>query len=235
MDANSQILIKPDEIEIKDKRFFQVDVIKVIMIFLVIYDHTIPWVIKGELGVALWERISIPVFLVIMGFNMGLSFSKMEDKRLRKLYSWRYFKKKFWRYIYPFIVLWLVSSLIGLAINGFDLDALNQYEGGGWDFEHLFIGIIPFWGPGNWFLPVIFWTILLLPLLYKGFSGKLIWRILTLLLCYVIEISLQLALFNIFGSSFPTWEAYFEFRYKDMILNNQLGDMYSIWSFLVLR
>jgi len=214
MDADSQILIKSDEIEIKDRRFFQVDAIKVVMIFLVIYDHTIPWVIKGEFGVALWERISIPVFLVIMGFNMGLSFSKMEDKRLRKLYSWRYFKKKFWRYIYPFIVLWLVSSLIGLAINGFDLDALNQYKEGGWDFDHLFIGIIPFWGPGNWFLPVIFWTILLLPLLYKGFSGKLIWRILTLLLCYAIELALQLALFNIFGSSpFPTWEAYFEFRY----------------------
>ena len=64
MDADSQILIKPDEIEIKDKNFFQVDVIKVVMIFLVIYDHTIPWVIKGELGVALWERISIPVFFI---------------------------------------------------------------------------------------------------------------------------------------------------------------------------
>ncbi len=214
MDADSQILIKSDEIEIKEKRFFQVDVIKVVMIFLVIYDHTIPWVIKGELGVALWERISIPVFLVIMGFNMGLSFSKMEDKRLRKLYSWRYFKKKFWRYIYPFIVLWLVSSFIGLAINGFDFSALNQYEEGGWDFDHLFIGIMPFWGPGNWFLPVIFWTILLLPLLYKGFSGKLIWRILTLLLCYAVELALQLALFNIFDQyTFPTWEAYFEFRY----------------------
>jgi hypothetical protein len=215
MEADSQILIKPDEIEIKDKRFFQVDFVKAVMIFLVIFDHTIPWdPIKNELGVALWERISIPVFLVIMGFNMGLSFSKMEDKRLRKLYSWRYFKKKFWRYIYPFIVLWIVSSLIGLAINGFDLDALNQYEEGAWDFEHLFIGIIPFWGPGNWFLPVIFWTILLLPLLYKGFSGKLIWRILTLLLCYAIELSIQLALFNIFDQyDFPTWEAYFEFRY----------------------
>lgn len=69
-------------------------------------------------------------------------------------------------------------------------------------------------GPGNWFLPVIFWAILLLPLLYKGFSGKLIWKILTLLLCYVIELSLQLTLFNIFGAPpFPTWEAYFEYLY----------------------
>ena len=212
MDTDDQSMIKPNEIEIQDKKFFQVDFMKALMIFLVIYDHTIPWVIKGEIGVSLWERISIPVFLVIMGFNMGLSFNKMEDKRLRILYSRRYFKRKFWRYIYPFIVLWIISSLIGLLLNG--VNALNQYENADWDFYHLFIGILPFWGPGNWFIPVIFWTILLLPLLYKGFSGKLIWRIFTLLLCYAIEISIQLALFNKFGPPpFPTWEAYFEFLF----------------------
>ena len=214
METDDQTVIKNEPIEINEERYFQIDFIKAIMIFLVIFDHTIPWDIKGGMGVALWERISIPVFLVIMGFNMGLSFSKMEDNRLRKLYSWRYFKRKFWRYIYPFIVLWLVSSLIGLAINGFDWNELNQYEAADWDFDHLFIGILPFWGPGNWFLPVIFWSILLLPLLYKGFSGKLIWKILTLLLCYAIELALQLTLFNTFGPPpFPTWEAYFEFLY----------------------
>lgn len=213
MKEAEQNLVKIEEIEANDNRFFPVDFIKAIMIFLVIYDHTIPWIIKREIGVSLWERISIPVFLVIMGFNMGLSFSKLEDKRLRKLYSWEYFKRKFWRYIYPFILLWIISSLIGLAINGFDLIALTQYEHGNWELSHLFIGILPFWGPGNWFIPVIFWSILLMPLLYKGFSGKLYWRIITLILCFIIEISLQVALFNIFPPSFPTWEAYYEFLY----------------------
>ena len=214
MESDDHNVIKNEPIEINEERYFQVDFIKAIMIFLVIFDHTIPWEVKGGMGVALWERISIPVFLVIMGFNMGKSFSKMEDNRLRKLYSWRYFKRKFWRYIYPFIVLWLVSSLIGLAINGFDWNALNQYEEANWDFDHLFIGILPFWGPGNWFLPVIFWAILFLPLLYKGFSGKLIWKILTLLLCYAIELALQLTLFNTFGAPpFPTWEVRLEFLY----------------------
>ena len=51
------------------KDYFQIDFLKVVMIFLVIFDHTIPWTLKGDIGVALWERISIPVFLVIMGFN----------------------------------------------------------------------------------------------------------------------------------------------------------------------
>jgi hypothetical protein len=212
MDAEEQNNIKPDDFEIKGKRYFQVDVIKTVMIFLVIYDHTIPWVIKREIGVPFWERISIPVFLVIMGFNMGLSFSKLEDNSLKNLYSWKYFKRKFWRYIYPFIILWIVSSLIGLSIGG--INALNQYQIKEWHFIHFFIGILPFWGPGNWFLPVIFWTILIIPLLYKGFSGKLIWRILSLALCYIAEFSLQFWIYYSYSPfTFPSWEAYFEFIY----------------------
>jgi hypothetical protein len=208
------ILQNSDKIEeIKDtsRYYFQVDFLKAVMIFLVIFDHTIPWSLKENIGVALWERISIPVFLVIMGFNMGLSFRRVENPSLRTLYSSRYFKGKFWRYIYPFIVLWIVSSLIGLSING--VDALNQYRPG-WNFFHLFIGILPFWGPGNWFLPVIFWTILIMPLLYKGFSGKLLWRILSLVLCYAIELSLQFAIFFRYSPfSFSTWGAYYEYLY----------------------
>ena len=208
------ILQNSDKIEeIKDTStyYFQVDFLKAVMIFLVIFDHTIPWSLKENIGVALWERISIPVFLVIMGFNMGLSFRRVENPSLRTLYSSRYFKGKFWRYIYPFIVLWIVSSLIGLSING--VDALNQYRPG-WNFFHLFIGILPFWGPGNWFLPVIFWTILIMPLLYKGFSGKLLWRILSLVLCYAIELSLQFAIFFRYSPfSFSTWGAYYEYLY----------------------
>ncbi len=189
----------------KDSHFIQVDIIKAIMIFLVIFDHTFPWdPLKNNMGVALWERISIPVFLVIMGFNMGFSFDRNGERSLRKLYSWNYFKRKFWRYIFPFLLLYFVSTLIGLAINGFDPDALNQYQRS-WSFEHLFIGILPFYGPGNWFLPVIFWSILIMPLLYKGFSGKLRWRIITLILCYVVELSLQLVILFIFDPYNIAW------------------------------
>ncbi|MFW9970987.1 MAG: acyltransferase family protein [Candidatus Odinarchaeota archaeon] len=179
-----------DKLEEPNHRYFQIDVLKAVMIFLVIFDHTYPWALKDLMGVALWERISIPVFLVIMGFNMGLSFRHTGETSLKKLYSWNYFKKKFWRYIFPFIVLYILSTVLGLAIGGFN--ALNQYQMR-WSFAHLFIGILPFYGPGNWFLPVVFWSILILPLLYKGFSGKLIWRIITLFLCYIIELLVHLS------------------------------------------
>jgi hypothetical protein len=163
------------------------------------------------MGVALWERISIPVFLVIMGFNMGFSFKQKGETSLRKLYSWNYFKRKIWRYIIPFFLLYLVSTLLGLAIKGFD--ALSQYKSR-WSFSHLFIGILPFYGPGNWFLSVVFWTIPIMPLLYKGFSGKLYWRIITLVLCYVVELILQLTIFFIFDPHhISSWPEYNTFLY----------------------
>ena len=215
METDDQNIIKSELIEINKERYFQVDFLKAIMIFLVIFDHTIPWTVKGVMGVALWERISIPVFLVIMGFNMGLSFRRKGETSLKKLYSANYFKGKFWRFLYPYLILYVLTTLFGLIVYDFNFSAIIDNH----LFPHfmalnLLIGILPFWGPGNWFIPVIFGTILIIPLLYKGFSGKLQWRILTLTLCYLIELSLQLGIFFTFGPPpFPSWEAYFIFLF----------------------
>ena len=95
-DLNIQSINNEQE-EISSPRktsFFQIDFLKASMIFLVIFDHMVSWNIKSDIGVALWERISIPVFLVILGFNMGHSFRGQGELSLRQLYSWRYFKKK---------------------------------------------------------------------------------------------------------------------------------------------
>ncbi|MFX1428053.1 MAG: hypothetical protein ACFFBE_16490, partial [Promethearchaeota archaeon] len=76
------------------RNYFQVDFLKAVMIFLVIFDHMVLWDIKGNIAATLWERISIPVFLVLMGFNAGKSFQRQGEQSLKELYSWSYFKKK---------------------------------------------------------------------------------------------------------------------------------------------
>ena len=79
------------------KHFFQIDFLKAWMILLIVLDHSRiymgPELVK-IMGFELWERIAIPVFLIIMGFNIGKSFDKKDDKSLKKLYSWGYFKNK---------------------------------------------------------------------------------------------------------------------------------------------
>ena len=168
----------------ESQHFFQVDFLKALMIFLVIFDHVVYWDVKNNIGATLWERISIPVFLVLLGFNAGKSFQRQGDVSLKELYSWKYFKKKILRYIVPYLILYAVSTLIGLIIYGFDITAMYRtqyYPSHG--YMNLFIGILPFWGPGNWFLPLLFQSILILPLLYKFFTKK---PIIALISCFIM-------------------------------------------------
>ena len=215
MKQSSEILNINSEKENKHSHFFQVDVLKTIMIFLVIFDHTIPWDIKDNLGVALWERISIPVFLVIMGFNMGLSFQKQKNQSLKEVYSWKYFRHKIIRYGFPFILLYIISSIIGGIFYGASLQEIMFGQWGtSWDARHLFMGILPFWGPGNWFIPVIFGSIIVMPLIYKGFSGSTFRATISLIICFLIEFTLQLFVYDALKNPNPpptylTWDDYY--------------------------
>lgn len=228
------------ESELKEKEdnksFFQVDVLKAIMIFLVIFDHTIPWSIKDNLGVSLWERISIPVFMVIMGFNYGKSFQSKKDHLSESFYTREYFWKKFFRFIVPFLILYLISTIIGGLIYGFSIDLI---QAGQWDYRfndfHLLIGILPFWGPGNWFIPVIFGAIIILPGLYKGFAESQLKAIYTLIICFLIEIIVQSIIFFVFKNpnpppTFQTWEDYYcslFFIYSIFMLLSAVG--FGMW------
>ncbi len=189
--------LEQEAIDGRESNYFQIDFLKALMIFLVIFDHFVAWTIKSEIGVALWERISIPVFLVVMGFNMGLSFKGKENLSLKELYSWSYFKKKFLRFVVPFLILYAVSTFIGLFMYGFDFIAMydNQYYPNH-GIINLFYLIMPFWGPGNWFIPVLLQSILVIPLLYWGFTKK---PVLTLILTFIVEIAMQITVFFFIG------------------------------------
>jgi len=60
-DINFQSIEQEEKSTSRDSGFFQIDFLKAVMIFLVIFDHFVSWNIKNDIGVALWERISIPV------------------------------------------------------------------------------------------------------------------------------------------------------------------------------
>ena len=228
------------EFGIKEKQkhanYFQIDVLKTIMIFLVIFDHTIPWSIKGDLGVALWERISIPMFMVIMGFNIGKSLQAKKDPVIDTFYTRDYFVSKFYRFIIPFAILYLISTIIGGLFYGFSIDLIQAGQWGtDYNDLHLLIGILPFWGPGNWFIPIIFGSIIILPGLYKGFSGPQYKAIYTLIVTFIVELIIQAIIFFTFKNpnpppTFATWEDYYYalfFIYSVFLLLSAVG--FGMW------
>ncbi len=163
-------------VEPKRPYYFQLDVLKAIAIAFVIMDHSLTWEIKGAMGSVFWERLSIPFFLIVMGFNMAYSFRYSGATSLRELYSWKSFKRKFKRYVVPFAVLYLGSFLFGMA-NG--VLTFNEYT---------LLGTLPFWGPGNWFIAVLFGSIVVFPIIYWLFKKH---PALTVALCFLGEIILQ--------------------------------------------
>ena len=70
--------------------YFQLDVLKAIAIAFVVMDHSLTWEIKGSLGSIFWERLSIPFFLLVMGFNMGLSYTLVLATRMSSSSILRY-------------------------------------------------------------------------------------------------------------------------------------------------
>jgi hypothetical protein len=207
-EIDSQITELEEVTPSRDTHFFQIDFLKAAMIFLVIFDHMVSWNIKNDLGVALWERISIPVFLVILGFNMGHSFRRHGASSLKQLYSWRYFKSKIWRYVVPFAILYAVSTFIGLFMYGFNYELMYNYQySPSHGFINLFYLYMPFWGPGNWFIMVIMQSILIVPLLYWFFTKKPYLAVLGLILTFGIEIIMQLIVFFAqIGYPYSSWE-----------------------------
>jgi peptidoglycan/LPS O-acetylase OafA/YrhL len=211
-------MIEQEEVPSSRKsEFFQIDFLKAVMIFLVIFDHYVYWDLKSQIGAALWERISIPVFLIVLGFNMGHSLRGQGDKTLKQLYSWSYFKKKILRYIVPFLILYAVSTFIGLFMYGFDFEAMYfTYYAPEEGVINLVLLYLPFWGPGNWFIPVLISSIFVMPLLYWGFSKK---PVISLILTFVIEIVLRVFVIFIVGESFTSWE---EGNFYSLISGNVL-------------
>jgi len=178
--------------------FFQIDFLKALMIFLVIFDHTISWTIKDVMGVQLWERISIPVFLIIVGFNFGNSNKSKGIDEFNK----NYVARKFTRFIIPFLIIYVVSTFIGIFFYGFDLQAMFSNQNSPYGLDHLFLGIFPFWGPGSWFFPLLFGSILLLPIIYKGFSKNTLIAFISLMICFAFDIGMHLIFYSQFKVKF---------------------------------
>ncbi len=157
--------------------------LKTIAMMLVIMDHSIPHSLLHEIASLYWQRIAIPFFLIITGFNWAKSLEKHKDKPLRELYSWKgYFKKKLIRFFLPFGIIYALSIIFKILINLTEVPLMDVAY---YDDPVLKIMLfLPVWGPGNWYIPVLFGFILIFPIMYKAFSRL---PVVSLVVCFIIE------------------------------------------------
>ncbi|MHA1519167.1 MAG: acyltransferase family protein [Promethearchaeota archaeon] len=175
------------------KRYFQIDVLKTVMMALVIMDHSFTHAFLHDYASPFWERISIPVLMVIMGFNTVISYNASEaaighNLGLRELYSWAYFKKKIERFLIPYITLYIIHYVLLVILTRYAPPTIDNFPYESVIFQYY--GFTPFWGPGMWFIPVMLSSILVLPILYYCFRRL---PVITFLATFGIEFGMQLA------------------------------------------
>jgi hypothetical protein len=202
----NELFEKSDIDQKSSNNYFQVDIMKTWMIFLVILDHSTTHGFLGQYGSALWERIAIPGFIVVMGFNLGISFNEKGITTLKEAYSKEYFVSRMKRYIIPYIILYLIQGIIYLIVHIYFPSEIIEVMP--YDLEGLrLLGFTFFWGPGMWFIPVLFGSILIFPLLYVCFKKA---PITTFMACFVIEWAMHLLAFNIYFGNWYFTKMFFQ-------------------------
>lgn len=164
------------------KHFQQIDILKGLAIIAVLLLHSLT---RQELERSyavfhIWQ--AVPVFLVLMGLNLGLSYGS-KTLHFRQLYTAHYFSKKALRIVFPLLIMYVIAFVAGYTWQQlFDRDVYTL----GW--KNL-IGVLPVSGKGNYFITLLLQSLLLLPLIGYTFNR---WPIATSVVLVLVEIAFQL-------------------------------------------
>lgn len=164
------------------RHFQQIDILKGLAIVAVLLLHSLSREqLENSLAVFhIWQ--AVPVFLVLMGLNLGLSNSP-KNHCLRQLYTAAYVRKKAARILLPLLLMYVLALVAGYV---WQRVYLREVYTLGW--ENL-IGVLPVSGKGNYFITLLLQSLLLLPLI--GYTFKR-WPVRTSLLLLALEIGFQL-------------------------------------------
>ncbi|WP_423188905.1 acyltransferase family protein [Alkalibacterium sp. f15] len=136
-------------------RNYNIDFIKALAIISVILIHGLSNDTLYAILAPYYIWQTVPVFMILLGYNSANSFTKRGYERLSEIYNQQYLLKKAKRILLPFTLIWFAQILIQFFY--FDktniVDLLTSFFVGGY-------------GPGSYFIPVIVQATLLAPILY---------------------------------------------------------------------
>lgn len=137
------------------KRIYLIDYIKALCIIMVIFTHY-DWKDKTGLFFTLVIAMAVPVFMVLSGFNFSMSYTKKTDGSLRELYAPRELLVRIWRFLRPFLPIYVLEMILHPMIRG------EYYSPADWIYYFFRGGL----GPGSYYVPVLIVALLTFPLVY---------------------------------------------------------------------
>ncbi|WP_187260879.1 acyltransferase family protein [Pontibacter beigongshangensis] len=162
----------------KKVRYQQIDVLKGLAIVSVLLLHALSYemLLQAYAIFHIWQ--AVPLFMILMGLNLGLSPAGSKTPLLR-IYLSQGFRKKVGRIVVPVLVMYVVSLLAGFVwyqVTGQYLIAFSWLNA---------IGLLPVTGRGNYFVTLVLQSLLLLPLIGYLFQRRP-W--LTVILLVLLEV-----------------------------------------------
>lgn len=156
------------------KHYLQIDILKALAIIAVLINHSFYKIFPTGNPILIFTIYqAVPIFLIILGINAGMSFKRRNYTFLTQMYSKEYFKARLERLLPAFIVVFLISIILGLLMK-----------------KHLYFGILtligylPSGGPGNYFISIVFQFVFIFPIIYYAYRRSPIW---TLILSFIIS------------------------------------------------
>ena len=155
--TNSQVvsIVSKQIVDIPISTQINFDFINLISINF-IYNIFTHWITYSALS----TQQVIPIFIIIMSFNLSLAFHRRGYSELKKFYSLAEMKKKFRRYFLPYILIFFISLILGLVFFIITNRQILFFN------FRLLMGYLPINGPGAYFIPLILQMVLFFPLLY---------------------------------------------------------------------
>ena len=159
------------------KHYLQIDILKALAIISIIVLHTIPSnMVKHPMSIFIIYQ-AVPIFFILMAINASMSFKRHKYDVLTSVYP-DYLKGRFERVIYPLIILWILSLIMGILLSK------DVYFG-----IMTFVGYLPLSGPGNYFISILIQFVLIFPILYKLYKYNPKYLLITgFILNFVFEI-----------------------------------------------
>lgn len=138
-----------------NNRNHNIDILKALAIISVIFLHSLPQPLLFLFGAPyhIWQ--SVPLFLILAGYNTANSYKKKGYVSLNQFYNFPFLQNKLKRLILPFLLIWIIEAIANCIFS----DGLSA--------KQLIMSFVTGgWGPGSYFVPIIIQATLITPIIY---------------------------------------------------------------------
>ena len=139
------------------ERKLSVDILKAVCAVWVILLHTIYGNWYDKLGMVFWAQMAVPIFMMLSGYTYTSSIRKKEIVGPIQWFSFDNMAPKIRRILIPYSMMFIAEVILQSLTKSAKMNSIFAFLTGGW-------------GPGAYYIPLLFQLLLIFPILYRTYQ-----------------------------------------------------------------